>query len=103
MRLEERQRYKFDAFLFYDVEDRLFIIKEVLEENANVHLYIHELDFISGCDIADNIINAIHQSRKVIFVVTSSFVKSKWCIFELHMAYMEYVVSIQGVDCIIIW
>ncbi|XP_052081447.1 toll-like receptor 4 [Mytilus californianus] len=104
MRLEDRQRYKFDAFLSYAEEERLFIIMEVikkLEENENLRLCIHERDFIPGCDIADNIINAIHQSRKVIFVVTPSFMKSKWCRFEQHMAYMEYAVSRQGVDCII--
>ncbi|XP_071145399.1 toll-like receptor 4 [Mytilus edulis] len=104
MRLEERQRYKFDVFLSYADEERIFAIMELtkqLEENENFRLCIHERDFIPGCDIADNIVNAIHNSRKVIFVVTPAFLKSKWCIYELNMAYMEYVVSRQGVNCMI--
>ncbi|VDI43161.1 Hypothetical predicted protein [Mytilus galloprovincialis] len=104
MRLEERQNYKFDVFLSYADEERIFAIMELtkrLEENENFRLCIHERDFIPGCDIADNIVNAIHNSRKVIFVVTPAFLKSKWCIYELNMAYMEYVVSRQGVNCMI--
>ncbi|CAC5382204.1 unnamed protein product [Mytilus coruscus] len=104
MRLEDRQRYKFDVFLSYADEERLFAISELtkkLEQNENFRLCIHERDFIPGCDVADNIINAIHNSRKVIFIVTPAFLKSKWCIYELNMAYMEYVVSRQGVNCMI--
>ncbi|XP_052081445.1 toll-like receptor 4 [Mytilus californianus] len=103
LRLEDRQNYKFDAFLSYADEERIFATGELttkLEENENFRLCIHERDFIPGCDIADNIINAIHNSRKVIFIVTP-FLKSKWCIYELNMAYMEYVVSRQGVNCMI--
>ncbi|VDI43160.1 toll-like receptor 1 [Mytilus galloprovincialis] len=102
--LEDRQNYKFDAFLSYADEERVFVIRDVikkLEANDNFRLCIHERDFIPGCDIADNIVNAIHHSRKVIFIVTPSFLKSKWCIYELNMAYMEYQVSRQGVDCMI--
>ncbi|CAC5382203.1 unnamed protein product [Mytilus coruscus] len=104
MCLEGRQKYKFDAFLSYADEDRLFVIMNIikkLEEKENFRLCVHERDFIPGCDVADNIINAIHNSRKVIFVVTPSFLRSRWCIFELNMAYMEYVVSRQGFDCLI--
>lgn len=102
--LEDRQNYKFDAFLSYADEERVFVIRDVikkLEANDNFRLCIHERDFIPGCDIADNIVNAIHHSRKVIFIVTPSFLKSKWCIYELNMAYMEYQVSRQGVECMI--
>lgn len=40
MRLEERQRYKFDAFLSYAEEDRLFIIKEVIEELEKTESFV---------------------------------------------------------------
>ncbi|CAC5380469.1 Toll-like receptor 4 [Mytilus coruscus] len=99
------KRYRFDAFISYADEERVFVTKNVqakLEEEACLRLCIHHRDFIPGCDIADNIINAIHQSRKVVFIITEAFLKSEWCIYEIHMAHIENVMSRQGTNMLIL-
>ncbi|XP_071157563.1 toll-like receptor 4 [Mytilus edulis] len=104
-RVADKKRYRFDAFISYADEDRIFVTKSVktkLEEEARLRLCIHHRDFIPGCDIADNIINAIHQSRKVIFIITEAFLKSEWCMYELHMAHTENVISRQGTNMLIL-
>ncbi|XP_052090822.1 toll-like receptor 4 [Mytilus californianus] len=101
----DEKSYRFDAFISYADEDRLFVTKSVktkLEEEGNLRLCIHHRDFIPGCDIADNIINAIHQSRKVIFIITEAFLKSEWCMYEVHMAHTENVMSRQGTNMLIL-
>ncbi|XP_063422298.1 toll-like receptor 4 [Mytilus trossulus] len=105
IRVADEKRYRFDAFISYADEDRTFVTKSVktkLEEESRLRLCIHHRDFIPGCDIADNIINAIHQSRKVIFIITEAFLKSEWCMYELHMAHTENVISRQGTNMLIL-
>ncbi|XP_056003257.1 toll-like receptor 4 [Ostrea edulis] len=87
--------YYFDAFVSYADKDRRLVIDLVkqLEEESKLKLCIHHRDFIPGTDIADNITNAIHCSRRTICVITSHFIDSYWCMFELNMARMEAVYS----------
>ena len=42
-----------------------------------------------GNVIEENIIESINQSFKTILVLTTNFVKSEWCEFELQMARMR--------------
>ncbi|XP_061165590.1 toll-like receptor 4 [Saccostrea echinata] len=90
--------YHFDAFVSYSDEDRLFVIDLVkhLEKEFNLRLCIHHRDFIPGTGIADNITNAIHNSRKTFCIMTSHFLDSYWCMFELNMARMEAIYSRNG-------
>ncbi|XP_062569861.1 toll-like receptor 4, partial [Saccostrea cucullata] len=90
--------YHFDAFVSYADEDRVFVINLVkhLEREFNLRLCIHQRDFIPGTGIADNITNAIHNSRKTFCIITSHFLDSYWCMFELNMARMEAIYSRNG-------
>ncbi|XP_062581974.1 toll-like receptor 4 [Saccostrea cucullata] len=91
-------QYYFDAFVSYADKDRIFVIELVkrLEKEFNLRLCIHHRDFIPGTGIADNITNAIHHSRKTVCVITSHFLQSYWCMFELNMARMEAIYSRNG-------
>ncbi|XP_062597085.1 toll-like receptor 4 [Saccostrea cucullata] len=91
-------KYHFDAFISYAEEENKFVRELVayLEENFKLRLCIHHRDFIPGTDIADNITNAIHNSKRTVGVLTSSFIKSYWCNFELNMARMEAIYSREG-------
>lgn len=71
---------------------------EHLEVNEGFDLCIHHRDFLPGYDIADKIINAFHQSRKVIFVLSEAFLRSKWCLVEVQMTLTELVESRQGLN-----
>lgn len=90
--------YRYDAFVSYADEDKDFILQKLdfLEEKSNLRLCLHSRDFIPGTDIADNIVNAIHQSRRTLCVLSSHFFDSYWCMYELNMARMESIYSRKG-------
>jgi hypothetical protein len=53
-------------------------LQTYLEKNQGFKLGLHERDFEAGKYIADNIIDVINRSKKIIFVISSSFLKSEW-------------------------
>ena len=64
-------------------------LQTYLEKNKNFKLELHERDFDAGRTIIDNINYNINRSRKIILVISSSFLKSKWGKYELEMARMH--------------
>ncbi|XP_061165672.1 toll-like receptor 4 [Saccostrea echinata] len=90
--------YRFDAFISYADQDGKFVAKLVnkIENEHNLRLCIHDRDFIPGTGIMDNITNAIHCSRRTVCIMTSHFLNSYWCMFELNMARMETIYSRNG-------
>jgi hypothetical protein len=94
---KEKVHYQYDAFISYAEEDRSFVLEEIIRiENCDMKLCIHDRDFVPGIDIAENITNAIHNSRRIVFIMTSHFLKSYWCMFEFNMARMESIYSRGG-------
>ena len=93
-KLYDNTQYRFDAFVSYADTDRMFVRDKMiarLEEKQGLKLCIHHRDFIPGCSIDENIINGIHYSRKVIFVITKSFLQSQWCLYEVNAAHTEFM------------
>ncbi|CAH1783725.1 unnamed protein product [Owenia fusiformis] len=85
-------RYQYDGFVSYNGESQKWVIDYMLpnmeqsQDDVNFKICFDGRDFIPGKYIADNIIDSIQQSRKLIFVITEKFIKSQWCGFELEMA-----------------
>ena len=84
--------YEYDAFILYsgEEEDRLWVhrvLLNTLEKDYGMKLHIHLRDFLVGEFIANNIANAIAKSRKTIAIITPNFVRSPWCVEEVHMAH----------------
>ena len=46
----------------------------------------HMQDFICGLPIEEQIVDAVMQSRKIIFIFSENFLKSNWCVLELQYA-----------------
>ncbi|XP_071137362.1 toll-like receptor 4 [Mytilus edulis] len=91
--------YLYDAFISYADEDQMFVHDEMiknLEDKYSMKLCLHKRDFTPGKDIAGNITNAIHNSRRTIVVMTENFLSSYWCMFEFNMARMETTYSRHG-------
>ncbi|XP_052078473.1 toll-like receptor 4 [Mytilus californianus] len=89
-------QYEYDAFISYDNNDRFFVhdkLLHCLEREAGLKLCIHKRDFIPGNDIAGNITSAIHNSRKVVIVMSHNYLDSYWCMFEYNMAKVESIYS----------
>lgn len=85
---DQDMNYTFHAFISYSHSDADWVREQLLPclENARppYRLCIHERDFLPGRWIIDNIIENIENSRKVIFVLSRSFVNSEWCNYELY-------------------
>ncbi|CAC5363656.1 TLR13 [Mytilus coruscus] len=98
------QNYTFDAFISYADQDRQFVINRLieLEKKKGKRLCIHHRDFIPGNEIAENIINGIHHSRKTICLITREFLKSNWCNYEFNIARMEGICSRERENIIIV-
>lgn len=86
--------YTYDAFVSYASENEDFVKNNLLpnlEENFGLRLCIHDRDFTPGKEIAANIVNAIQNSRKIVFLLSPAFLQSYWCMFEFNMTRMEKI------------
>ena len=101
---DEATEYKYDVFVSYAEEDYLFIKDEIcveLEEKHGLDLCLHQRNFLPGNYIAENILQAIKNSRMIAIVLTDKFLNSKWCIYEYNMARMESIYSRNGENVIV--
>lgn len=92
----DERTYKYDAFISYEDKDRFFVhenLLKILEEESGFKLCLHKRDFLAGIDIAENITSAIHNSRKVIVIMTHNYLDSYWCMFEYNMSRVESIYS----------
>ncbi|XP_061191519.1 toll-like receptor 4 [Saccostrea echinata] len=87
--------FRYDAFLSYDEEDHqiALLVANKLETNKHLKLCIPERDFMPGTNIADNIINAIHISRKFFCIISTNYVNSQWSMFEFQMGQIDAIHS----------
>ncbi|XP_060891849.1 uncharacterized protein LOC132972782 isoform X2 [Labrus mixtus] len=46
----------------------------------------HERDFIPGRTVLENMSDCIQESQKVLLVLSSEFVRSRWCLLEANMS-----------------
>lgn len=81
----------YDAFVIYSSEDQEWVteqLQETLERGVpRFRLCLYYRDFLPGVSIITNIIKeGFQNSRKVIAVVSSHFLESRWCNFELEIA-----------------
>ncbi|KAL3851919.1 hypothetical protein ACJMK2_015614 [Sinanodonta woodiana] len=95
--------FVYDAFISFADEDREFVrdvMLKKLEHERGMRLCVSFRDFIPGREIASNIIEAIHNSRKTVMLLTENFLLSKWCVYEFQMAFQESIHS--GRDAFIV-
>ncbi|XP_071168724.1 toll-like receptor 4 [Mytilus edulis] len=91
-KLDEQSDYKYSAFVAYHNDNYSWVcgpLTSFLEGEKKLSLCLHDRDFALGSLIVDNIFEAISQSKKVILIVSKSFLKSTWCEYELDMARMR--------------
>ncbi|XP_048248288.1 toll-like receptor 4 [Haliotis rufescens] len=101
---EGEDNFTYDAFVSYADEDRGFVVEDMrnmLERHHGLRLCIHHRDFMVGEAITANIMNAVQSSRKTIVVLSSNFLKSKWCDYEVHMAKLESIHTGRDVLCVV--
>ncbi|XP_061183862.1 toll-like receptor 13 [Saccostrea echinata] len=81
--------YCYDIYLVYADEDSSFIFRIAIPflEQKGYKLCVRCRDFEVGKLHCDNIVDNINQSRRILFVLSNHFAKSKWCEFQMHFAY----------------
>ncbi|XP_052804610.1 toll-like receptor 4 [Mya arenaria] len=97
-------RFRYDVFVSYSDQERHFVVVDLvheLEESRSLKLCIHERDFFLGGVVTENIVYAINNSRKTLVLLSSGFMESHWCIYELNMARMEAIKTGRDVMCIV--
>lgn len=105
---EDLQGVCFHAFISYSQRNASWVIGQLLpklegEDSTNpnrLRVCHHERDFIPGRPILDNILRCIEQSRCCVFVLSSHFVQSDWCHYELYFASHQWIT--RGMDNIIL-
>ncbi|XP_045212236.2 toll-like receptor 4 [Mercenaria mercenaria] len=96
--------FTYDAFISYANENLRFILDKIIPhlEEQEIKLCLHDRDFLPGNNIADNILEAIRNSRKTVVILSNEFLKSKWCLYEFNMARMESIYSRGGENCLVV-
>ena len=90
--LLRQKNYKYTAFVSCDHRDaKYFVIRRFLPNletpQTNFKFCIAQQDFIVGSTIIGNIMVAMHNSRKIIFIISQYLLTSKWCKEELIIAH----------------
>ncbi|XP_076078285.1 toll-like receptor 4 [Mytilus galloprovincialis] len=87
---ELQQGYTYDAFISYSHTDSSWVKQFHDKVNSmGFELCLDDKDFIAGKGIAENVVNAIDSSRRVIFIITHNFLKSTWGSYEMEMTRMH--------------
>ncbi|OWF38168.1 toll-like receptor 4 [Mizuhopecten yessoensis] len=91
---EDDDEKTWDAFVSYksaDV-DQNFVLHTLfpkLEKELGFTLCMHFRDFLPGETIANNIINAVNNSRRTILILTPRYIESEFTRFEYQVAQHE--------------
>ena len=90
--LLDQKVYAYTAFVSCDHRDAKYFVKRrllpILETpQTNLKFCVAQRDFIVGATIIDSIIKSMHKSKKIIFIISEYFLKSKWCKEELVIAH----------------
>ncbi|KAH8339173.1 hypothetical protein KR074_006444 [Drosophila pseudoananassae] len=79
----------YDIFISYCENDRPWVLNELLpnvEDAGDVSICLHERDFQIGVTILDNIISCMDRSHSLMLIISSKFLLSHWCQFEMYLA-----------------
>ncbi|XP_054585212.1 toll-like receptor 4 isoform X2 [Eptesicus fuscus] len=84
---------KFHLFVSYSSMDATWthgLIGRLEADHAGLRVCLHERDFTPGRNILENMAECIHQSQKVLLVLSQDFVQSRWCLLEADLSLFGY-------------
>lgn len=78
-------QYQYDAFICFNSAEEQWVKEELVFElrHMGLKVCVHYENFVVGKPIIDNIIDAIENSKNVLFVISEGFCRSGWCGFEM--------------------
>ncbi|XP_030846715.1 toll-like receptor Tollo [Strongylocentrotus purpuratus] len=91
---EDDANKPFDVFISYCQLDDEFVLRYLVplletEDEPSYTICLHHRHFVPGDTIANNIVSAVAQSRRVILVLSDNFLQSDWCMYEFRMAHLQ--------------
>ncbi|XP_072770636.1 uncharacterized protein [Nerophis lumbriciformis] len=77
----------FHVFISYSSTDRQWTHSLIDQlEAGGLQVCYHERDFTPGRTVLENMSECIQESQKVLLVLSSEFVRSRWCLLEANMS-----------------
>nr|XP_058951392.1 uncharacterized protein LOC131778925 [Pocillopora verrucosa] len=97
-----RRAFKYHAFIIYSTTESEWVNNVLLStlQSNGFRCCIHWKDFQPGSVFAQSIVDSVHDSYKIIAVVSESFVQKSICGFEINHAITRLMN--EGDDCLII-
>ncbi|XP_055998862.1 toll-like receptor 4 [Ostrea edulis] len=88
VRFEESNTFQFDAFISNSEDDYQLVCTTMYQTLTNLgfQISIPDKDFIPGVNEAEQLVQGIDHSRKVVFVITENFLDSGWNSYAVQMA-----------------
>ena len=90
-RIPEDWNLAYDVFISYSVHDRDFAEDTLWHqlESESYSCCVHTRDFVVGDPISDQILRAVHQSRRTIIVLSPQYAESAWTKLEFQAAHTK--------------
>ncbi|XP_033762546.1 toll-like receptor 2 [Pecten maximus] len=84
----DKRQCEFDLFVGYSHHDSVWFKHNMVPvlENADIKFCCYDLNFEAGKSIADNIVDSIASSCRVLFLVSYHFIHSEWGTYEMGIA-----------------
>ena len=94
-------KYTYSAFISCEHRDaKYFVYRKLLPQletkDTELTFCVAQRNFLVGATILDNILRAMHKSKKVIFIVSEYFLQSNWCKEELLIAHQVNIISFSS-------
>lgn len=91
-RVDDQEPCKiYDVFISYSSHDTEWVnlqLKDKLESyEPPYRICLHDRDFEVGATIMENILNSVEKSKRMIIVLSNSFLESEWCRYEFRAAH----------------
>ncbi|CAL8355049.1 unnamed protein product [Merluccius merluccius] len=95
-RLQDMLGVEFHAFVSYSQQDAEWVNDTLLPNlqgpaGGGLHICHHGESFLPGKTILENIMHCVEKSWRCVFVLSSHFVKSDWCNYELYFASQQHL------------
>ncbi|XP_041360813.1 toll-like receptor Tollo [Gigantopelta aegis] len=85
--LPRREDFRYDVFIGYADKDCDFAcmqLREILEDRFHYRVYLHDRDSELGGLRAISILEGVHNSWKMVLVLSQNFVTDEWSRYTMH-------------------
>lgn len=104
LRPEDLVGIEYHAFVSYSQKDADWVHGQLLPNlegpAGGLRICHHEKHFVAGKPIINNIMTCVEKSRRCLFVLSTHFVKSDWCHYELYFANHQHLA--EGLDSVVL-